>query len=1039
MKLSGGLERRRKPLAMVIAAVLAGSGMSLWAPASQAQSATPDSVNAAAQPAAAEQAAGAPDQAGNPDQKDPNADEALLDQVVVVGGIRGSLASALEEKREASNLVEVIQAEDIGKLPDQNLAEVLENVTGVQITREAGVGRGVQIRGTDANRTEINGVSTVGSGAGRGGISFDDLPAALISSVEVVKVPEAQTIEGSVGGTINLRTIRPLELTQPLIAARLQQEHSDLADEKLPRFSGTLGNAWSTDAGEFGVVLSGSYIRQDVASFRPRVDRDALVLPGSGPSAQDFPYLRIQFLDQELENFEYETKNLTTGLEWEPNDNLKFYFDATLNDQQRAQESTRVQVSGVAASSVVNTANYTAFQNINWGTLNGPNGPIDLGSVRAGVAGTLGVGVASNGVIDPNLRTSSNTGARLTDSRVFDLGTEWNATDQLTVRAEASLSTSESDFPNFSTTLDFINPLGPQPAFGRSLDNGVPTVFDLRNGILQFGIDPNSPFAPTAAMLLDPANYRLQQVTQGANRTDNEEQAGRLDFTYETPGSSFFSSFDAGYRWNETSAVNNVFTNNVSFTNASTHWRRPGGDLFAGLLIPGPTNFDSADARTLFFRDFLILNGGLAFNDPQRVLQLLNDAIAAANGATTVGSPIGSLAVPTESAAGFFTVKETTNAAYFQANIDTEVAGSLVRGNFGVRYVDTSISSIGNNVENGVSTGRVVDKSSYAYLLPRLNLVIEPHEDFLIRAGIARDIRRPDFDDLSTSAAFGTSANAVVPVGNPDLEPETVWSYDLSAEYYFAPSSVISLGLFHKSRSNLFALVQEDPEPNLINGQLNIDITPPCEGGGIFNPIANRNINNPVQGTGICVPFATTVNVGGSTTQTGIELAFQHDLSEWEDQLGWASGFGFIGNYTYQRTGASDPEYRAADGPRAVFTGLGIANAQHEIELANLSKRAYNATLFYDKYGLSARLRYTWRSSYVSEDTFFFGLPRINADRGQLNMSISYAITDNISVGVEGINLTREDANQFCVNNNALLCFQGLTDRRITAGLSVKF
>ncbi|HJS11437.1 TonB-dependent receptor plug domain-containing protein, partial [Sphingopyxis sp.] len=146
------------------------------------------------------------------------------DDAIVVTGIRSSLATALGEKRSTDNIVEVIQAEDIGKLPDQNLAEVLENVTGVQITRQAGVGNAVQIRGTDANRTEINGVSTVGSGAGRSGISFEDLPAALIASVEVTKVPTAQTIEGSVGGTINLRTIRPLDLKEPLIAARAQME-----------------------------------------------------------------------------------------------------------------------------------------------------------------------------------------------------------------------------------------------------------------------------------------------------------------------------------------------------------------------------------------------------------------------------------------------------------------------------------------------------------------------------------------------------------------------------------------------------------------------------------------------------------------------------------------------------------------------------------------------------------------------------------------------------------------------------------------------
>src|SRR3546814_2981520 len=88
---------------------------------------------------------------------------------------------------------------------------------------------------------------------------------------------------------------------------------------------------------------------------------------------------------------------------------------------------------------------------------------------------------------------------------------------------------------------------------------------------------------------------------------------------------------------------------------------------------------------------------------------------------------------------------------------------------------------------------------------------------------------------------------------------------------------------------------------------------------------------------------------------------------------------------------------------------------------SNLSKYSYNTTLFYDKYGLNARLRYTWRSSYVSNDPFFFGLPLINGARGQLNASINYDINDHINVGVEGINLLRGDQNQYCVNDKALL------------------
>lgn len=188
-------------------------------------------------------------------------------EVIQVSGIRASLSSALNEKRFSNNLTEVIQAEDIGKLPDQNLAEVLENVTGIQITREAGVGTGVQIRGTDANRTEINGVSTVGSGAGRSGIDFEDVSASIISAVEVTKSPEAKTIEGSVGGTINLRTIRPLQLDEMLGSIRVQGENSSLSTDStfMPRVSGTWGDNWDTDHGRFGVVLSGSYSEQDLS------------------------------------------------------------------------------------------------------------------------------------------------------------------------------------------------------------------------------------------------------------------------------------------------------------------------------------------------------------------------------------------------------------------------------------------------------------------------------------------------------------------------------------------------------------------------------------------------------------------------------------------------------------------------------------------------------------------------------------------------------------------------------------------------------
>lgn len=965
--------------------------------------------------------------------------EANVEEVVVTG-IRASLRNAIEEKRNADNLVEVIQAEDIGKLPDQNLAEVLENITGIQITREAGVGRGVQIRGTDANRVEINGVSTVGSGSGRSGISFDDLAASMTSSVEVIKVPEARTIEGSVGGTINLRTIRPLSLSDPLFAFRAQAEHSDLADTVTPRYSGTVGRRWVTPLGEFGLVGSFSYAEQDVAAFRPRVDRDAVVTPNSGrASAEAFPFLRIQFFNQDLDNFEYETKNFAGTAEWKPTDNLRFYVDAVLNDQKRVEQSSTVQISTVSDNGVVDRTDNTSFETVRLGKVQGPNGEIDLGTVQAALTGIILP--RTDGNLAPYLRTTSDTGSRLTESMVLAAGGEWRG-DRLSLSAQASLSTSDSVLPSFNTTLEFVNPNSPPPRQGVTLANGVPIEFDLRNGTLQFGLAQGQASTPTTAQLLDPANYRLQQVAQARHIRDNEEKALRLDLSYETSDIvPFVASIDAGLRWNETSVLNDDVRGTTSFTNINSSFHRPSANRFADFVIPGPSNFNAADNRRLYFADFLILDGARAFSDPAGTLAALNAAIAASNAAN--GANIPPIGAPTSQASAFFEITEETKTAYVQANFDGDAFGARVRGNAGVRYVKTNLESVGNTIVTGSTPTRSVNETSYEFWLPRFNLIVEPREDLLIRGGIARDIRRPDFDTLSTSVSFATSENTAVVRGNPNLEPETVWSFDVSAEYYFAPSSVVSIGVFHKVRENLFASITESPPDNAVNGVVNRSRDPSCPGGGIFNPIAIINVNNPARGeTGICVPLSSTFNVDGKTTQTGVELAFQHDLSGWEDQLGWASGFGVIGNFTYQKTGGNVKNYRSVGLTRNTTRDLGFSPPPQDlIELQNLSKYAYNVTLFYEKYGLSARMRYTWRSDFLNTEPFTsaFDVPRVSDDRGQLNASVSYDVNDWLNIGIEGINLTREDANEYCINDNALLCYNGLTDRRVIAGVNIRF
>jgi TonB-dependent receptor len=969
-------------------------------------------------------------------------DEAL-DEIVVTG-IRGSLASALEQKRLSENLVEVIIAEDIGKLPDQNLAEVLENVPGVQITRTAGVGTGVQIRGTNANRTEINGVSTVGSGSGRSGIDFEDLAAAIIASVEVVKAPEAKTIEGSVGGTINLRTIRPLQLSDPLAQVRVQGEDSSLStDGMTPRLSGAWGDNWSTDSGDFGVVISASYAGQDVTAFRPRVDRDNFVGSDSGAaSAQPFDYLPIQFLIQDYDNFEYETSNVAGTLEWAPKDNVSFYFDAVVTDQERRQESSRVQASGV--SDLIDVAAPDSFETVDFGSLDGPNGVRDLGSIQAALTGVIPLDAEG---ADGNLRFSSDTGSRLTSSEIFRLGTDWEISDRLSARLEVSSSTSDSTTPGFNTTLNFINPSSPLDAAALLAnhrqneangnedlydenENGTPFVYDLTGGSLTWAIAQDAENGPTTAQLLDPANVVLRDVNISSDRAENSETAFRADFSYATEWSGI-TSFDVGYRFNETTSLRDQVGTNVGLREFADS---PTGDLFASILVAGPDNFNAADGRELYVRDFLVIDPELVASDPDGVLATLNDAILANNAIT--GATRGPISEPTSEVTAFFDISEKTHALYAQANFES----GIFHGNFGVRYLQTDVTSVGNTVTNDVAT-RTATKGSYDFLLPRVNVVADVRDDVLIRGAWSKDIRRPNFDDLSTSFQFSTSPNPPVFIGNPGLKPEEVESFDFSVGWYFAESSVLSVGYFHKKRTGLFVRTQEDPFEDPVTGFR--DITAPCEEGGIFNPIADINVFGPV-GVGVCVPLASTINGAGSTTQKGVEVAFQYDLSGLEDRLGWASGFGFIANFTSQEFSGGDEFWTATSRAEEVFAANGATDVGLRTQLIDLSENAYNLTLYYERFGLSARTRYTWREAYRSTDfgstdSFPWGFPVVQDDRGQLNASVSYAVNENLSVGVEAVNITESDVTQFCVNESALVCFQGLTDRRLTVGASYQF
>lgn len=937
-------------------------------------------------------------------------------EVIEVTGIRSSLTGALMEKRESSNLVEVIQAHDIGKLPDQNLAEVLENITGVQITRTAGIGTGVQIRGSNANRVEINGVSTVGAGSGRNGISFEDINASIISAVEVTKASEAKTIEGSVGGTVNLRTIRPLELSETLGSIRVQAEESSLSDEDpTPRFSGAYGDNWDTNFGKVGFVMSGSYTEQEAVSFRPRADRDNL----ADPNGDGIDHQGIQFLVQEQENDDYETINLATTFEWAPTENMKFHADVIINDQERSRDQYRLQASGVSALRNYPTSQPSRTETINYG--------YGIDPKEAALVGVLHPDIINGDDDDPNLRFTTETGSRVTDTSVFVFGGEWQG-DNLFVSAEISSSQSDSSSPTLNTTVNFINPNCPLDS-GGSNDNCVPFKYDLSGDSLAFGIDFDGPYAPTPDMLLDPANVVLDQVDYGRDTNENSEDAIRVDFSYFLDNIPLVTSVDWGARYNESSHEFRDVSGKIGGYSKMVDSAR--GTDFPELLVKGPTNYGDGDDRSLFIKNFLLVDPDKSFDDAIGVWDTLKAA-------TIANNPDAKIADIAENDQGYRKVEEETTALYTQVNFEYN---DFIRGNLGVRYIETDITSTG--FQSGVKGST---SGSYDYVLPRFNLVIDATDEVVVRFGYGTDIRRPDFDQLGVGYSLDTSENAAVELGNPGLEPEEVDSLDLSVEWYFAEAAIVSVGYFEKERTNIFGTDFEGAKlypSTTTTGGLERDATAPCEDGGFYNPIAEANQLGAPGQVGMCVDQTMPGNDSDTTEVTGFEFAFQYGLSDFEEQLGWASGFGVIANYTMQEFSGGSAEDCTSGRGEVVLGELCIDRG-----LLDFSENAYNFTLYYEKYGLTARMRYTWREAFRTNDfagganssgSSTLSFPVVTDDRGQLNASVSYDINENFNVGIEGVNLTEESINQYCVSEDSLLCFVGLPDRRISVGASYKF
>lgn len=676
---------------------------------------------------------------------DEQSSDALADDILV-RGYRASVETSLQVKRDADQIVDVITAEDVGKLPDQNIAESLQRVTGVQIERSQGEGSGVSVRGLTQNRFEVDGATLTGNDTGRG-VNFESIPSELYSGIRVYKSPTADQVEGSLGATIRLTTIRPLDLRQNLlVAGSAQAAYSEYRDAWDPTISGLVAAKADTGIGEVAAVLSLSYqkrrLRNDflqvVAWDRSNIgdrDRDGtLETATSGPLRDDDLYLPRQIRQVSQLNNRERVGGLFT-FQWRPDPT--FELRATANYLEYRFENDYRQIQFSTNRPAAATSNVTVS----------PDRTLSAATVT-------GVAFATQNFSTPTKQTNFNGQIEL----------DWKPTDRLSASLLGSI--------------------------GRGRNKPLLRIFSLlqqRSGqtlSYDFGADADLPTVSIANYdFTDINNYASNTVSTQRRDPRNDDNAVMIDLNYKVD-SGFLKSIDLGGRYSDGGVVFDFYrvtANNLVGRLAT---------VLQGQLPPG------AFINTLpTGSDFL---SGLSGNVPRGWVTYDASYLTGEGGRALLAlSNLNPNAVPLDFTASW-EVREQSHAAYAKANFDGDIGTLPFRGNLGIRWVKSDTQSTGFfPVPNSTAFAPQTFENGYEDWLPSANLTLYPAQDFLVRFAAAKVMSRPTFENLSAATTF-MFATQVANAGNPFLKPFRVSQADVSFEWYFRRGDLLSLALFYK-------------------------------------------------------------------------------------------------------------------------------------------------------------------------------------------------------------------------------------------------
>lgn len=788
-----------------------------------------------------------------------------LDEVIVTG-FRRSLGDARDIKQDSVIAVDAIVAEDMAKFPDLNLAESLQRLPGVQITREAGEGRRISLRGlgADFSRVQLNGMEVLGNvdsaQDSRGqrsrdrAFDFNIFASELFSRVEVEKTFQASQKEGGMAGTVGLFTGRPFD-TGPGFRGAMTAKvgTNEYTDDAQPRVAALLSQNWDN---VFGVSFSAAYSRrrtteqghntynytQAGADRLQRMVDDGLDISNL-TAAQQAKFLSgdLYFADGNRIsswNAEQERLGLTGAAQWRPTANMELTLDVLHGEFTTERDELHLATRPLNSSGSIA---FDAAAGAPWPAM------FRTASVINDIAWDANDYVTMTDVTGTTFGSENRRSRNENEFNQIVLTGKWDLTDRLTIDGHIGYEKSTYETP-YDDKL-YMRAKG--------------------NLIANYGADGRSAtFEYPGFDATDPANYAMDSFYYRGFHNESELHEGELNARFELNDTWTLSAGLAYHKFRQ-DGVDTFYDDNVNGTRSKTR---------------GTSIADIADVFTNEFGSWLIGNYDRAFEKYGEYHRFGPNADGTGGALQDIEN--------------VFETTEETISGFVQADWDSELMGRRFRGNIGLRGYTTDTRSVGwIQGDSYAYLGTSDVEGSYEGVLPALNTVLEVAPDVLLRFSATQNLNRPGLGSMAAEgSAFQNEDSGEITAsrGNPNLEPYKVNAYDLGLEYYFGDVGLVAVSLFQKDITNYI-------------GSILLEDVPFSETG-----VPSGAIPGATEST-IVSEFTMPINIEGTNTLTGLELTVQAQLTFLPAPF---DGLGVTGNYTkvdadQDLTGFSPESYNA--------------------------------------------------------------------------------------------------------------------------------